>query len=60
MKDVMSLKPGDVIELNVRTSDYTTLHLLGKPKFNVEVGRIGSRLAVRIVSRREDNGEELI
>ena len=55
----MSL-PGDVIELNVRTSDYTTLHLLGKPKFNVEVGRIGSRLAVRIVSRREDNGEELI
>lgn len=60
MKDVMSLKPGDVIELNVRTTDCATLHLLGKPKFNVEIGRIGSRLAVKIVSRREDPGEELI
>jgi flagellar motor switch protein FliM len=60
MKDVMSLKPGDVIELNVRTTDYATLHLLGKPKFNVQVGRTGSRLAARIVSRTEDTGEELI
>lgn len=60
MRDVMSLKPGDVIELNVRTTDCATLHLLGKPKFNVQVGRIGSRLAVKIVSRREDSGEELI
>ena len=56
----MSLKPGDVIELNVRTTDCATLHLLGKPKFNVQVGRIGSRLAVKIVSRTEDSGEELI
>ncbi|HHY11839.1 MAG TPA: flagellar motor switch protein FliM [Firmicutes bacterium] len=60
MKDVMSLKPGDVIELDARTSDYAVLHLLGKPKFNVEIGRVGSRMAARIVSRREDNSEELI
>lgn len=59
MRDVKSLKPGDVIELNVRTTDYAKLYLLGKPKFNVKVGRIGSRLAVKIVSPIEDGDEEL-
>lgn len=59
MSDVMSLKPGDVIELNARTSDFASLHLLGKPKFNVEIGRVGSRMAAKIVSRKEDNWEEM-
>ncbi len=52
MQDVMSLKPGDVIELDARVGDPAVLHLLGKPKFNAEIGRVGSRIAAKIVSRR--------
>lgn len=53
MGDVLSLKAGDVIELNARKDGPAVLHLLGKPKFNVEIGRKGTRMAARIVSQIE-------
>ena len=49
--DVLSLKAGDVVELNVRKDAPVTLNILGKPKFYAQVGRRGTRLAARIVSR---------
>ncbi len=55
MKDVMSVKPGDIIELDARVGDYAVLHLLGKPKFNVELGQVNLRMAARIISPRCDN-----
>lgn len=54
MKDVLSLKPGDVIELNTRRRDPVVVRILDKPKFKAEIGRIGSRLAARIVSRADE------
>jgi flagellar motor switch protein FliM len=54
MKDVLSLKPNDVIELNTRRRDPVVVRILDKPKFKAEIGRIGSRLAARIVSRADE------
>jgi len=54
MNDILSLKPGDVIELNTRKKDPATIYILDKPKFKAEVGRIGSRLAARITSRADE------
>lgn len=57
VQDVLSLEPGDSIELNVPKDGYGTLYIFGKPKFLVKMGRVGNRLAARIVAVAE-NGEE--
>jgi len=54
VKDVLSLNSGDIIELNAQAREYAILYILGKPKFKVKVGRLGSRMAVEIVSRCEE------
>lgn len=59
MEEVLSLKPGDVIELDLRIRDLATVYILGKPKFKAKVGRIGSSLACEIVRQCEENGEEV-
>ncbi|MGI6632109.1 MAG: flagellar motor switch protein FliM [Bacillota bacterium] len=57
VQDLLSLEPGDSIELNVPKDGYATIYIFGKPKFLAKVGRVGSRLAARIVAVAE-NGEE--
>jgi flagellar motor switch protein FliM len=55
MGDVLSLKVGDIIELDARKGDPAVLHILGKPKFSVDIGRIGPRMAAKIIARSKDN-----
>ena len=57
MRDVLSLQKGDILELNVPKNGPATLYVFGKPKFSVRVGRVGNRLAARIISVAE-GGEE--
>ena len=57
VQDLLSLEPGDSIELNVPKDGYATIYIFGKPKFLAKVGRVGSRIAARIVAVAE-NGEE--
>lgn len=57
VQDVASLEPGDTIDLGVPKEGYATLYIFGKPKFLAQIGRVGNRLAARIVAVAE-NGEE--
>ncbi|HHW18201.1 MAG TPA: flagellar motor switch protein FliM [Firmicutes bacterium] len=59
MGELMSLKPGDVLELDATRDDYATLYILGKPKFKVKVGRVGNRLAAQIVGIVDGGKEEV-
>lgn len=57
--EVGSITEGDVLELDTRKDGLGTLHVLGKPKFQVEIGMLGNRLAARIVSVIDEGlGEE--
>jgi len=58
MRDVLSLQEGDILELNVSKNGPATLYVFGKPKFSVKVGRVGNRLAARIISVAEDGEED--
>jgi flagellar motor switch protein FliM len=57
VQDLLSLEQGDTIDLNMPKDGYATIYVFGKPKFLARVGRIGGRLAARIVALAE-NGEE--
>lgn len=47
-RDVLSLRPGDILELNTPRNGFATLNIFGKPKFLVRIGRSGKRLAARV------------
>lgn len=55
--DVLSLKKGDILELDVAETGCVTLYVFGKPKFKAKVGLAGNRMAARIVGLA-DGGEE--
>ncbi|HHX29583.1 MAG: flagellar motor switch protein FliM [Bacillota bacterium] len=57
VQDLLSLEPGDTIDLSAPKDGYAIIYVFGKPKFLAKVGRIGTRLAARIVAVAE-NGEE--
>ncbi len=57
MSQVVSLREGDVIEMDLSKDGLATLYVFGKAKFSAEVGTLGNRLAARICSLWE-NGEE--
>ena len=60
VQDLLSLEPGDVIDLTTPKDGYATICVFGKPKFVAKLGRIGGRLAARIVGIAEDGEEDLI
>jgi len=59
MRDVLSLKVGDVIRLyNVRMGDPMILNIVNKPKFLCRPGVIGKKVAVQITKKLEDAGKD--
>ena len=58
VKDVLSLKEGDVIELDRSVKEPSVLTVLGKSKFRVKPGKVGNRMAAKIVGL-VDVGEEM-
>ena len=58
IKDVVSLKPGDCVKLNnVKITDNFKIKIGGKEKFACRPGKLGSKAAVQIVNKIEDNKE---
>ena len=59
VRDILSLKQGDVIRLNnTRITDQMVLKVGNKPKFLCRPGKVGNKLAVMILSRLEDINKE--
>ena len=48
VRDLMELKVGDVLVLDAGVHDEIEVHVANRPKFKGRVGRVGSRLAVRL------------
>ncbi|MBE3518690.1 MAG: flagellar motor switch protein FliM [Firmicutes bacterium] len=51
VKEVLSLEPGDVIELDTVPGKEAVVYILGEPRFRAKVGRVKNHLAVKIVER---------
>jgi len=60
VQDLLSLEAGDIIDLTTPKDGYATICVFGKPKFIAKIGRIGGRLAARIVGVAEDGEEDLV
>jgi len=60
MREIMSLKKGDIIVLNSRPQDGVLIKVAGKPKFRGKPGTIGKRLAVKIEKVLEPEEEEML
>ena len=59
VRDVLALKPGDVIRLsNTRIGDPMVLKVGNKSKFTCRPGVVGNKLAVMILSKLEDINKE--
>lgn len=50
MRELVHLKPGDVIVLDRNTNDPLVMRIAGRPKFHVRPGLVGKRMAVRVES----------
>ncbi|HHY76303.1 MAG TPA: hypothetical protein GX500_05990 [Firmicutes bacterium] len=59
VEDLLSLEEGDIIDLAMPKDGYATVYVFGKPKFIARIGRIGGRLAARIVGVTEDGEEDV-
>ncbi|HHY35546.1 MAG TPA: flagellar motor switch protein FliM [Firmicutes bacterium] len=51
VREVMSLEPGDTIELETVPGKEAVVYILGEPRFRARVGRVKNHLAVKIVER---------
>ena len=65
VRDVLALKPGDVIRLdNVRTTDPLVLKIGDQQKFMCRPGLVGKKVAVQVTAKlgdiREEEFEELV
>lgn len=59
IKDVVSLKPGDCVKLNnVKITDNFKIKIGGKEKFDCRPGKLGSKVAVQIIDKIEDENKE--
>ncbi|MCL5676664.1 MAG: flagellar motor switch protein FliM [Firmicutes bacterium] len=60
VRDLLSLEPGDVIVLDKRVSEDMVAFVGNKPKFWVQAGKMGSRMAIRLtglLEHKEDDNE---
>ncbi len=60
MREVLSLKRGDIIVLNSRPKDGVLIKIAGRPKFKGRPGTVGKKLAVKIEKVLEPEEEELL
>lgn len=64
VREVMSLEPGDTVELETVPGKEAVVYILGEPRFRARVGRVKNHLAVKIVERigapkeADDHGEK--
>lgn len=55
MKDIVELKPGDIIRLpNTKTTDPLALRIGNRPKFECRPGLVGRTIAVQITKKLEE------
>ena len=59
VKDVMALRPGDIIRLdNTRVNDPMLLKIGNRQKYQCRPGVVGNKIAVQIMKKLEEIGQE--